>query len=306
MKQFLYRIQPARSEMLTSGPTAFEASAIADHFSYLERLTGEGVVLLAGRTSNSDERTFGIVVFAAVSDDEAGEVVRMDPAVARGVMIAQLFPFSVALLSHDWSGEKATEPDPPKEPTPLARSASTSDTAEHVLEIRAFHSDDRDSVVALWERCGLLRAANDPFKDIARKQKVGGDLFLVGLSGGEIVAAVMAGYDGHRGWLNYLAVSPSHRKMGYGRQMVRAAECRLLAEGCPKVNLHVRDTNPEAVRFYSAIGYTQDSVLCFGKRIEHDNSGVKAKGMGAGPINCGLNETLHPFEGRGSGAHSWS
>jgi ribosomal protein S18 acetylase RimI-like enzyme/uncharacterized protein YciI len=271
MKQFLYRIQPARSAMLTAGPTAFEASAIADHFSYLERLTGEGVVLLAGRTSNSDERTFGIVVFAAGSDDEAGEVVRMDPAVARGVMTAEIFPFGVALLSHDWSGNARVVPNPPKNPTPLASKGSSPDKGEHVLEIRAFQSDDRAPVVELWERCGLIRAANDPIKDIARKQKVGADLFLVGLSGGEIVAAVMAGYEGHRGWLNYLAVSPSHRKMGYGRQMVWEAERRLLAKGCPKVNLQVRDTNPEAVRFYSAIGYTQDSVLCFGKRIDHDS-----------------------------------
>jgi ribosomal protein S18 acetylase RimI-like enzyme len=140
-----------------------------------------------------------------------------------------------------------------------------------MLEIRPFQSDDCDSVVELWERCGLLRPANDPFEDIARKQKVGGDLFLVGLSEGKIVAAVMAGYEGHRGWLNYLAVSPSHRKRGYGRQMVREAERRLSAEGCPKVNLQIRVTNSEAVQFYSAIGYTQDNVLSFGKRIVHDN-----------------------------------
>jgi uncharacterized protein YciI len=118
MKQVLYRIQPARSGMLTTGPTAFEESAVADHFSYLERLTGEGVVLLAGRTLNSDDRTFGIVVFAAGSDDEAGDVVRMDPAVARGVMKAELFPFSVALLSQDWSGSGRIEPDPASNPTP--------------------------------------------------------------------------------------------------------------------------------------------------------------------------------------------
>jgi ribosomal protein S18 acetylase RimI-like enzyme len=139
-----------------------------------------------------------------------------------------------------------------------------------MLEIRPFEPDDRDTVVELWRHCGLLRPANDPLKDIARKLMVGRDLFLVGLSGGEIVAAVMAGYEGHRGWLNYLAVSPSHRKLGYGRQMVREAERRLSAQGCPKVNLQVRAANEEALKFYEAIGYAQDDVLSFGKRLEHD------------------------------------
>jgi ribosomal protein S18 acetylase RimI-like enzyme len=140
-----------------------------------------------------------------------------------------------------------------------------------VLEIRPFKTEDSDSVVKLWEQCGLVRTTNDPWKDITRKQKVRGDLFLLGLSEGAIVATVMAGYDGHRGWLNYVAVSPAHRKKGYGSQIVREAERLLLAEGCPKVNLQVRVRNEEAIKFYTAIGYSQDVVLSFGKRLEHDN-----------------------------------
>jgi ribosomal protein S18 acetylase RimI-like enzyme len=140
-----------------------------------------------------------------------------------------------------------------------------------VLEIRPYKPEDRDFVVGLWKECGLLRPSNDPLKDIARKQRAGGHLFLVGLAEGKIVAAVMAGYDGHRGWLNYVAVSPSHQKKGYGRTMIREAEARLAAEGCPKVNLQVRTTNTEAIKFYTAIGYSQDIVLSFGKRLEHDN-----------------------------------
>ena len=140
-----------------------------------------------------------------------------------------------------------------------------------MLEVRSFKPEDRESVIRLWEQCGLLRPANDPIKDIVRKQKVRGDLFLVGSVGTKIVATVMVGYEGHRGWLNYLAVSPSHRKLGYGRSMVREAELRLSAEGCPKVNLQVRVTNAEAVKFYTSIGYMQDNVLSFGKRLEHDN-----------------------------------
>jgi ribosomal protein S18 acetylase RimI-like enzyme len=140
-----------------------------------------------------------------------------------------------------------------------------------VLEIRPYKPEDRESVVDLWKECGLLRPSNDPFKDIARKQKSGGHLFLVGLAEGRIVAVVMAGYDGHRGWLNYVAVSPTQQKKGYGRAMIREAETRLAAEGCPKVNLQVRTTNTEAIKFYTAIGYNQDIVLSFGKRLEHDN-----------------------------------
>jgi len=139
-----------------------------------------------------------------------------------------------------------------------------------MLAIRSYQSADRDAVVALWNHCGLLRPVNDPLKDIDRKQKVGGNLFLVGTVAGQVVAAVMAGYEGHRGWLNYVAVDPGHRQQGFGRQMIREAERLLAAEGCPKVNLQVRAGNTEAIRFYKAIGYAQDEVLCFGKRLEHD------------------------------------
>jgi ribosomal protein S18 acetylase RimI-like enzyme len=139
-----------------------------------------------------------------------------------------------------------------------------------VLEIRSYQPSDREAVVALWGQCGLLRPANDPFKDIDRKQKVRGDLFLVGTDAGQVVASVMVGYEGHRGWLNYLAVDPGHRQRGYGRLMVREAERLLAAEGCPKVNLQVRTANAEAIRFYKAIGYAQDEALSFGKRLEHD------------------------------------
>jgi ribosomal protein S18 acetylase RimI-like enzyme len=139
-----------------------------------------------------------------------------------------------------------------------------------MLHIRSYQPPDREAVVALWKACGLLRPHNDPCKDIDRKQKVRGDLFLVGIAAGGVVASLMAGYDGHRGWLNYLAVDPSHRQKGYGRLMVREAECLLAAAGCPKVNLQVRRANAEAIGFYKSIGYAQDPVLSFGKRLEHD------------------------------------
>ena len=124
--------------------------------------------------------------------------------------------------------------------------------------------------MALWRRCGLARPNNDPDKDIARKLKVRPDLFLVGEVNHKIVAVAMIGYEGHRGWVNYLGVCPEHRRRGYARLMLAEAERLLLAEGCPKINLQVRASNAEAVQFYKAIGYLPDDVLSFGKRLIPD------------------------------------
>jgi ribosomal protein S18 acetylase RimI-like enzyme len=139
------------------------------------------------------------------------------------------------------------------------------------LEIRPFNPGDEEAIIELWKACKLVRPTNDPAKDIVRKRKVRGDLLLVGLSDGKIVASAMVGYEGHRGWVNYLAVSPRHWKLGFGRRMIAEAERRLRAEGCPKMNLQVHSSNNEAVAFYKAIGFVQDDVLSFGKRLEHDN-----------------------------------
>ena len=99
MQQFLYRIQPARPEMLASGPTPLEASVIDQHFLYLQRLVAEGVVFLAGRTLVTDEPAFGIVILQAPSEVEAIELMQNDPVVSRGVMAAELFPYRIALWS---------------------------------------------------------------------------------------------------------------------------------------------------------------------------------------------------------------
>ena len=82
-----------------------------------------------------------------------------------------------------------------------------------------------------------------------------------------IVASVMAGYEGHRGWMNYLAVAPSFRGRGLGRMLVEHVERLLLERGCPKVNLLVRASNPEAVAFYRRLGYAQDESISLGKRL---------------------------------------
>src|SRR5208337_3787923 len=110
----------------------------------------------------------------------------------------------------------------------------------------------------LWQGCDLVRPWNDPKKDIARKLAVNPELFLVGLLGDELVATVMAGYEGHRGWINYLAVSLAHRRQGYGRRMMTEAEGWLRRLRCPKINLQVRAANRGAIEFYRRLGYSED------------------------------------------------
>jgi ribosomal protein S18 acetylase RimI-like enzyme len=139
------------------------------------------------------------------------------------------------------------------------------------MQIRLFHAADEGAVVALWEECGLTRPWNDPHKDIARKVEVQPELFLVGAVDEAVMASVMAGYEGHRGWMNYLAVAPRFRGRGYGRALVEHVERLLLARGCPKINPQVRASNPAAVAFYRRLGYAQDESISLGKRLIVDD-----------------------------------
>ncbi len=138
--------------------------------------------------------------------------------------------------------------------------------------IRPFRPDDEAAVIALWQRCDLVRPWNDPHKDIQRKLLVRPDLFLVGIIDDHIVASVMAGYEGHRGWLNYLAVDPAHQRRGHARAMVAEAERLLRAAGCPKINLQVRTSNGGVIEFYRKLGYAADEVTSMGKRLEQDDT----------------------------------
>ena len=94
--------------------------------------------------------------------------------------------------------------------------------------------------------------------------------FLVGFEDGRVIASVMAGYDGHRGWINYLAVDPDHQRGGHGREIMQHAERLLLAAGCPKINLQIRNDNLAAIAFYERIGFQRDEVVSFGKRLIPD------------------------------------
>ncbi|SDQ20761.1 GNAT family acetyltransferase [Microbacterium sp. cf332] len=157
------------------------------------------------------------------------------------------------------------------------------------ITIRAFAPADEDAVVQLWHDAGLTRPWNDPRADIRRKLAVQPELFLVAVdqpvdgtdgpvdgAAGEVVGTVMAGYDGHRGWLYYLATARSHRGRGIGRTLVTEAEGLLEAMGCPKVQLMVRPEN-EAVRgFYGELGYEPFTVWSTGKRLVVDGPGGPA------------------------------
>ena len=140
------------------------------------------------------------------------------------------------------------------------------------MEVRAFRDSDEAAVIELWKACRLVVPWNDPSLDIRRKLAVQREMFLVGCLNGNVIASVMAGYDGHRGWINYLAVHPSNRRSGYGKVMMDAAESLLLAADCPKINLQVRSSNVSVLEFYRAIGYKVDDVVSFGKRLIADRS----------------------------------
>lgn len=144
------------------------------------------------------------------------------------------------------------------------------------MKIRAFLPTDESAVVALWNECGLTRPWNDPHADIERKLTEQPELFLVGMVGAELVASAMIGFDGHRGWVYYLAVSPDKRRQSYGRALMQEAERLLMERGCPKVNLLVRSSNAAVIEFYRKLGYVQDEVLSFGKRLMHDQTPAEA------------------------------
>jgi ribosomal protein S18 acetylase RimI-like enzyme len=140
------------------------------------------------------------------------------------------------------------------------------------LAARPYREGDREALVSLWAACGLTLPSNDPDRDIDRKLDRDAANLLVLEEGGELIGSVMVGYEGHRGWINYLAVHPGRRRRGMGRLLMDDAEARLRDLGCPKVNLQVRAGNDAAAEFYRRIGYATDDVVSLGKRLEHDDA----------------------------------
>jgi len=139
------------------------------------------------------------------------------------------------------------------------------------MNIKPYHPDNQQAVINLWQTCDLVVAWNDPVKDIHRKMLVDPELFLIGEISDEIVATVMGGYEGHRGWINYLAVSPRHQRKGLASAMMEQVEILIQTKGCPKINLQVRGTNTQVIDFYQAIGYDVENAVGLGKRLIPDN-----------------------------------
>jgi len=139
------------------------------------------------------------------------------------------------------------------------------------MKIRAFEVADTDAVVALWEVAGLTRPWNDPRKDIARKLTTQPELFLAGELDGRVIASAMIGWDGHRGWISYLAVAPEHRGNGFARILIAEGERLLIERGCPKLMLMVRADNAAVIDLYERLGYESETTIVMGKRLIPDS-----------------------------------
>jgi ribosomal protein S18 acetylase RimI-like enzyme len=144
---------------------------------------------------------------------------------------------------------------------------ATWQTRSVTVSIRTYEPADETQVIALWQDAGLTRPWNDPHKDIARARAVWPDLLLVAEEHQEVVGSVLAGYDGHRGWLYYLATARHRRGEGIGRALVVEAEARLEALGCPKVMLMVRADNDAVLEYYDALGYQRETTRVTGRRL---------------------------------------
>jgi len=143
-----------------------------------------------------------------------------------------------------------------------------SKTPRHDLTVKPIEDGDITEVIALWQRCGLTRAWNDPAADIALARKEANATVLLGRSDATLAASVLVGHDGHRGWVYYLTVDPDHRFKGYGRQIMLAAEDWLRARRIEKLQLMVRGDNPEVHAFYQSIGYFEQERVVFAKWLD--------------------------------------
>lgn len=138
------------------------------------------------------------------------------------------------------------------------------------MNIRPFRTADTEHVVELWRVTGLTRPWNDPHADIRRKELEQPELFFVAEVDAELVGAIMAGYDGHRGWLHYFAVAEHHRRTGIGTALLQHAEHALHQRGCPKIQLQVRPDNTAVLDFYAKAGYEPYEAINLGRRLRVD------------------------------------
>lgn len=141
-------------------------------------------------------------------------------------------------------------------------------TSDADLIIDEMRGDERETVIALWSRCGLTRPWNDPDADAALAGRVDNATILVARSGGGVVGAAMIGHDGHRGALYYLGVDPDCRRGGVGRALVNAAEAWCRVRGVPKLNLLVRNENLAVLAFYESLGYLPTNCVSLYRTLD--------------------------------------
>ncbi|MEI9925952.1 MAG: GNAT family acetyltransferase [Bradyrhizobium sp.] len=141
-------------------------------------------------------------------------------------------------------------------------------TPTPTLAIAPIEDADIAAVIALWQRCGLTRPWNDPAADIALARKGANAAVLAGRDGGAIVATVLVGHDGHRGWVYYVAVDPDHRHRGYGGIVMTAAEDWLRERGIEKLQLMVRSDNSRVQTFYQSLGYLAQERIVYAKWLD--------------------------------------
>ncbi len=134
--------------------------------------------------------------------------------------------------------------------------------------IRVYQDSDEAGVVALWrEVFPDAPPWNDPLTDIRAKQSHQPELFFVAVVGASVVGTVMAGYDGHRGWVHYVAVKSTYRRRGIGTALMARAEEALARMGCPKLNLQVRGHDRNAISFYRRLRYEVEDRVSMAKRF---------------------------------------
>ncbi|NNP71479.1 GNAT family acetyltransferase [Acinetobacter defluvii] len=136
--------------------------------------------------------------------------------------------------------------------------------------IRQYIDTDLEDIITLWEACDLTRPWNNPEIDIFRKIAQKDGLFLLAVKDEQLIATVMGGYDGHRGWVNYLAVHPHYQRNGVATALLQQLEKRLIAIGCPKLQLLIHKENIDVQSFYEQLGYEELEVICLGKRLIQD------------------------------------
>ena len=232
--------------------------ALADYRCCIDELVAEG------------EKVVARVGFSGV---HRGQLMGYPPSGGRVSWLGvATFTFDGELISDVWVLGDLAELEKQIQQNCVTHAISSSAPADGQLLVRAYEDDDRDSVVGIWARAGLVVPQNNPHRDIDRKLRMQPDWFLVATLGDALVGTCMAGYDGHRGWIYYLAVDPDQRRAGIARAMMTESERLLLEVGCPKINLQVRASNRQVISFYEHIGFQAEEIVSFGKRLIPDTT----------------------------------